>query len=1191
MENKGAKNKTRHLSRVLSDSQDRLNHIVNSLTGGVAVYRIADGHFITEYYSDGVPLLSGHTIEEYDKVVERDAVEIVDPNDRERVLKCISAAIESKESGEIAYRIIHKSGKSVWVQLNFRFIEPDPDDPSQCLRLFAVFTGMSERTRLFQSIANDSADGIYIIGKDNFEIYYANEQNKLFIDSSEDAVGRKCYEVLHGKSEQCEYCPLRGDEFLGKTQAVFLPDRNRTYNMRFRETAWYGLPAYVTYVSDVTEEVEMRREKERLDQYFRIIVKNLSGGISVCYYDEKDDRLKPEFLSEGFAAMFGMTLDEAWSLYRNDGGIGVHPDDIKVIYDIFHTKLAEGKDTSFDMNYRLLKKDGDYLWIKNSMSITFTDKIRCYMVYSDISNEVTESTNSRKIFEELIYRNHQSRNPDLIMAGSCNLTTRTISRITDCNGEDIPGSIGADRDWFYNKTAEYIIDEHERNEFLAAFLTEPLLEKFARGTTKCDFDCFMRLPNEQSARYVRITVSLVRDPDTSDVTSILSVVDHTDKRVSDLVMHSLIKNEYDFISIIDLPTEKYSIISCSDKAGPLPDHKGNYIDFLNFSLNTRILARDREECENKLNLDYIKRALKDNKSFTLYYAVSDGKGGVRDKNLIVFGTDERLQKVGMARIDITESTGEQSRMLNALAYAFEIVSFIDVKTGALTMHTRDTLLSNLPPYSYQDFSESMARFIERYCPRETKDEMRNQMTLATILSRLEESPRGYEFSFPTFPDSPDAKFPNELCYKQVSVMWGDDRHSTVCMIRADVTDVIKKEHAAREHLQSALMIANEANRAKTDFLSSMSHDIRTPMNAIMGMTELALADRDNPDQIDESLAVIKSSSDHLLKLINEILDMSRIESGRLSLVHEAFSHKREFDKFIARSTAIAAKKNITFEHSINVEHDACMGDVVRLHQIFDNLVGNAVKFTPEGGTVRFEVTEMQPKAPSIGSYHYVVSDTGVGIREDSIKHILEPFYRTEESIVNGVEGSGLGLSIVKSILDYKGGTLEIESEVGKGSKFIVDIPMQFASTPIVPDNDKDKTDETIDLSGSRVLLVEDNPINSLVAEKLLERVGVAVDVAENGEEGAARFANSEAGTYDAIFMDIQMPIMDGYTATHLIRSAEHPQAKSIPIIAMTANAFNSDVKKCIDSGMNAHISKPVIPEKLYSILRTFVGGG
>lgn len=387
-------------------------------------------------------------------------------------------------------------------------------------------------------------------------------------------------------------------------------------------------------------------------------------------------------------------------------------------------------------------------------------------------------------------------------------------------------------------------------------------------------------------------------------------------------------------------------------------------------------------------------------------------------------------------------------------------------------------------------------------------------------------------------------------------------------------------------LQNALDLAQEANRAKTDFLSAMSHDIRTPMNAIIGMTDLALGNLDNRQQLCEYLEIIKTSSSHLLTLINDILDMSRIEKGQLESAQAPFNLSVEIDRFCSRYQLLMDKNGLNFLHDTDLLHCNCLGDTSQLQRIWDNLVSNACKFTPPGGTVTFSVRELPPASDRIGWYEFTVSDTGIGIDNDSLPQLFDPFYRSSEVVSKQIEGSGLGLSIVKNIVDYKGGTISVASQHGEGTTFTVALPLHFdTAAAVTPEKTVSPagTDD-FDFTGKSFLLVEDHPINQKVAELILEKTGAAVTIAENGAQGVELFTASVPGSFDAILMDIQMPIMNGYEAAKAIRCSQHPQAAMVPVIAMTANAFAEDIKNALAAGMNAHVAKPIDPQKLYETL-------
>lgn len=391
-------------------------------------------------------------------------------------------------------------------------------------------------------------------------------------------------------------------------------------------------------------------------------------------------------------------------------------------------------------------------------------------------------------------------------------------------------------------------------------------------------------------------------------------------------------------------------------------------------------------------------------------------------------------------------------------------------------------------------------------------------------------------------------------------------------------------------LSEAVRAAETANRAKSTFLSNMSHDIRTPMNAIIGFTTLAVSNMDDKERVQDYLSKILASGNHLLSLINDILDMSRIEKGKLKLARTSFNLSVEIDRFCSRYQLLMDKNSLNFLHNTELLHCNCIGDTAQLQRIWDNLVSNACKFTPPGGTVTFSACELPSDNERLGWYKFTISDTGIGIDSESLQHLFDPFFRSSDVISKHIEGSGLGLAIVKNIVDYKGGTISVTSRQGEGTTFTVTLPLHFDTAAEHPVEKPTHTfgSADFDFSGKSLLLAEDHPINQKVAELILEKTGAAVTIVENGLQCTELFTGSAKGSFDAILMDIQMPIMNGYEAAQAIRSSTHPQSATIPIIAMTANAFAEDIKNALSAGMNAHIAKPIDPQKLYETLAAYI---
>ena len=404
----------------------------------------------------------------------------------------------------------------------------------------------------------------------------------------------------------------------------------------------------------------------------------------------------------------------------------------------------------------------------------------------------------------------------------------------------------------------------------------------------------------------------------------------------------------------------------------------------------------------------------------------------------------------------------------------------------------------------------------------------------------------------------------------------------------------KKLKKAKDIATEALQTAENANKAKTDFLSNMSHDIRTPMNAIIGMTSLIRHDAGNKDKVIEYADKIDISSQHLLGIINDVLDMSKIEAGKTVFKYTDFSMPDLIEELNTIFQPQIAERNQTLMViKENIRHEWVNGDQVHLMQIFSNLLSNAVKYTQEGGKIQFLVEECETKSSVYAKYRFLVSDNGMGMSADFKETIFDPFTRAEGSVTNKIQGTGLGMAITRNLVEAMGGTIDVESELGQGSCFEVLIDLRIAEDRFVSSTVQEEKNEQNDniFQGMRFLCAEDNELNAEILTELLKIEGAECTICENGEEILKTFEKSAPGDYDMILMDVQMPVMNGYEATKAIRRSTHELAKTIPIIAMTANAFSEDIQYSLAAGMNAHISKPVDMKTLEKTIRRIKIGG
>lgn len=476
-----------------------------------------------------------------------------------------------------------------------------------------------------------------------------------------------------------------------------------------------------------------------------------------------------------------------------------------------------------------------------------------------------------------------------------------------------------------------------------------------------------------------------------------------------------------------------------------------------------------------------------------------------------------------------------------------------------------------------DYDKELGNYYKSMKPEEA-EQLLDRIKLERVEQELKKHP-----SYSVECDMDDG---GESRRKQLRFTYDGKDMDIILVTRMDINDIMKREIEKQHQLEDALNLAEKANNAKSEFLATISHEIRTPLNVIMGMTQLAEEEKDNHEAVMDYIEEIRLSSRHLLNLVNNVLDMSKIESGEFSLQPQRYTFEELFKNVKTMFSQLCAQKNITFRTEEYGGQPDMLVDKMRLNQVIFNLMNNAVRYTEVGGEVAF--TFLNQVREEEMDVRFLIQDNGAGMSREFQEQMFKPFTQESNEIVTSSQGTGLGLSISKGIIDKMGGELSVSSVLGKGTTFCVRITVPIAKERSAKHYEMPKEPE-FDFTGRTILVVEDHHLNQMIIKKLLKKKGANVIVSANGKLGVEEFRSREPGSIDAILMDIRMPVMDGLQASRAIRNLKREDAARVPIIAMTANAYDEDRQKSEAAGMNGHLAKPIDTKVLYETLELNFG--
>ena len=663
------------------------------------------------------------------------------------------------------------------------------------------------------------------------------------------------------------------------------------------------------------------------------------------------------------------------------------------------------------------------------------------------------------------------------------------------------------------------------------------------------------------------------------------------KRNTDII--EILASEYTSVYYIDLTTDELDPYTMNEETetefGTVFRSGIKYSDAFKMYVDTLVYNEDKAMMLKAGSIYNILDELHDKKTFVTTYR-SDNEGDPRycEMKFVKVGEDDNPQAVALGfsviddvyRKDLADKQREE--FINGLADDYEAVFHVDFELNTIeTVRMSDAYLKRNPSLeqkmSYPAYVDAVSANIV------TEDK-------ASFIEALSHENVNREFK------KEDAFFHNyrierdgNITYYQLKIIhtgtWETDKNFLIGVHNMD--ELTRAQVEQEEILEEAREEAESANRAKSTFLFNMSHDIRTPMNAIIGFNNMAIKNIDNREKLLDCLGKVDLSSQHLLSIINDVLDMARIESGKVTIEEERVIITEAATGLSAIVNQSVKDKNITFNVDFSkVQHNCVFADKLRVNRVLMNVANNAVKYTDDGGTITYKIIETESHKPGYASYEFIVEDTGIGMSEEFLEHIFEAFTRESTSTISGIQGTGLGMAITKELVELMKGKIKIDSKLGEGTKVSIHFDFRIADENFV--ESKSIEDLSSLLTGKYVLLVEDNELNREIAKDILEDMQMVVDTAEDGIFAVEKIVDltkdESKRRYDFVLMDIQMPKMDGYKATTEIRNIDNKYAKSVPIIAMTANAFAEDKQKAIESGMNDHLAKPINIDDLVSKL-------
>ena len=1015
------------------------------------------------------------------------------------------------------------------------------------------------------------------------------------IDTVDERLGDKRiismeYEDESGKWVRCSIISAEKDEF-GRNVGLIIGFRDISADKERRETQ-----------SNLIQALSMT--------YQNVYAVNMDTKESVCY--RMDRTIKSRYGQEFAVGDYELNI----KMYvEND----VYEDDRR-LFDKICTisgvqKLLEGK-TTYSFGYRVFR-DGKISFFecqvvkpndkRNEFAIGFknVDEEKKLEIAQQKRIEeafsAAEKANKKLRYEMAIAGTLSKDYPDVVLLDLANDTATTIKRHGIIIEEDKRVQRCSYNQTWDNYIEKYVIEEDSQT--LREAVAIPRVQDALRNSD--EYVCSYRVVYDDTgvhyfqALFIRIFSAFF---DESQIIlgfrNVDAIVEEERKNIKiqeeQLSIIGALSQEYHSLFKIEADTGEISLYR-TDGVGMPPElmdklmEQGGYEQVLAKYIEMFIVPEDRERISQAITLDVLAEKVPEKGLYKLGYRrnlngtisyfemnvvkIADWSGrvtyimGLRDVN------DEMQRQLKQAR-----EFEAQSEIIEGLGSVYYSILLVYPETDKVVTYRAEDEDGRAIEEYFRRHDHCWSKGIERYSEEHVAEASRAEFLEKLSLNYIRTHGEDYSLTY-------EKNTPSGAVYLQARISYVREKNGGYVAVvgTRNVDDIVKKERMQEAALQAAYDAAEAANKAKTDFLSNMSHDIRTPMNAIIGFAEIIAQNTGDKDTVERSVKKILKSGDVLLKLINDILDLSKIESGKTTLDLTAVDLNTEIENLSVMFSESTEQAGVNFVVLKNVDNRYVLCDNIKFSQIMVNILSNAVKFTQKGGRIVFSINQRGKCENGFAEYVFSVKDTGIGMSENFRSHAFEMFEREKTTTETGISGTGLGLAIVKQLVDMMGGEVEIFSELGKGTEVVVTLKLRMTDVSNVKTG-KVRTDAVVDFAGKRLLLVEDNEMNREIATAILSELGFVIEQAENGAIAVDKVANSTDGYYDIILMDLQMPVMDGYKATSEIRALPSRALSEIPIVAMTANAFDTDRQKCLEAGMNAHVSKPIDVEVLKKTL-------